>query len=256
MIELDVASLQHWLRQFIWPLMRISAFFMTAPILSAQMVSPRIRLLLALMLTLAVAPSLKDLPQPDFLSPASIVLVIQQLLIGIGMAMFLQIMMHAFVMTGQIVSMQMGLGFASMNDPSSGVVVTVVSQFYLMLATLLFLGLNGHLVMIEVLVESFRTLPVGAEIGPDRMQSVIGWGSWLFGASLLMALPAMTALLIINSTLGVITRAAPQLNIFAIGFPLMLVLGLLIVWANMSSVLPQFERFSGEALQAMRQWVS
>jgi flagellar biosynthetic protein FliR len=256
MIELDIASLQHWLRQFMWPLIRISAFFMTAPILSAQMVSPRIRLLLAVLLTMAIAPSLQNLPQPDFLSPESILLVIQQMLIGIGMAMFLQILMHTFVMTGQIVSMQMGLGFASMNDPSSGVVVTVVSQFYLMMATLLFLALNGHLIMIEVLAESFRTLPVGAEIGPGRMQTLVGWGSWLFGAALLMALPAMTALLIINCTLGVITRAAPQLNIFAIGFPLMLVLGLLIVWANMSSVMPQFERYSGEALTAMREWVN
>ncbi|MET0380158.1 MAG: flagellar biosynthetic protein FliR [Spongiibacteraceae bacterium] len=256
MIELDVAALQHWLQQFMWPLMRISAFIMTAPVLSAQMVSPRMRLLLALLLTLAVAPSLQDMPQPDFLSPASALLVIQQLLIGIGMALFLQIFMHTFVMTGQIIAMKMGLGFASMNDPANGVIVTVIGQFYLMLATLLFLGLNGHLVMIEVLTESFRTLPIGAEIGPERLQAVVGWGSWLFGAALLMALPAMTALLIINSTLGVITRAAPQLNIFAIGFPLMLVLGLLIMWANMASVLPQFERFNGEALQAMRQWVS
>lgn len=256
MIELDIVSLQHWLRQFMWPLIRIGAFFMTAPILSAQVVSPRIRLLLALLLTMAVAPSLHAMPQPDFLSPASTLLVLQQMLIGIGMALFLQILMHAFVMTGQIIAMQMGLGFASMNDPANGVIVTVVSQFYLMLATLLFLGLNGHLVMIDVLVESFRVLPVGAEIGAGRLQTVVGWGSWLFGAALLMSLPAMTALLIINCTLGVITRAAPQLNIFAIGFPLMLVLGMLIMWANMSSVLPQFERFSGEALQAMRQWIS
>src|SRR5262245_22448348 len=165
MIELDIVALQHWLRQFLWPLMRIGAFFMAAPILSAQVVSPRVRLLLALLLTMAVAPSLHNMPQPDFLSPASALLVLQQLLIGIGMALFLQILMHAFVMTGQIVAMQMGLGFASMNDPANGIVVTVISQFYLMLATLLFLALNGHLVMIDVLVESFRTLPVGAEIG-------------------------------------------------------------------------------------------
>lgn len=256
MIELDLATLQHWLNQFLWPLIRISSFFMTAPVISAQVVSSRIRLLLALLVTMAIAPTLHNLPQPDFLSPASSLLVVQQLLIGIGMAMFLQILMHIFVMSGQIISMTMGLGFASMNDPANGVTVTVVSQFYLMIATLLFLGLNGHLVMIEVLAESFHTLPIGVDLGADRLMSVVGWGSWLFGSALLLALPAMTALLIINCTLGVITRAAPQLNIFAIGFPLMLVLGLLILWANMSSVMPQFERFSGEALLAMRQWVT
>jgi flagellar biosynthetic protein FliR len=253
-IEFDIASLQHWLNQFLWPLVRVGAFMMAAPVIGAQVVSPRIRLLLTLLLTLAIAPTLRNLPQPDFLSPASILLVAQQILIGVGMALFLQILLHTFVMAGQIIAMKMGLGFASMNDPSNGVVVTVVSQFYLLIATLLFLALNGHLVMIDVLTESFRTLPVGADIGIERLQTVVGTGSWLFGAALLMALPAMTALLIINCTLGVITRAAPQLNIFAIGFPLMLVLGLLIMWANMASVLPQFERFSGEALSAMRAW--
>lgn len=255
MIEFDIASLEHWLRQFLWPLTRVGAFMMAAPIVGAQVVPARIRLLLALLLTMAIAPTLHDLPQPDFLSPASVVLVAQQVLIGIGMGLFLQILMHTFVMSGQIIAMKMGLGFASMNDPSNGVVVTVVSQFYLLIATLLFLALNGHLVMIEVLTDSFRTLPIGADIGSGRLQTLVGWGSWLFGAALLMSLPALTALLIINSTLGVITRAAPQLNIFAIGFPLMLVLGLLIMWANMASVLPQFERFSGEALNAMRAWV-
>lgn len=256
MLQLDVAALQHWLNQFIWPLMRVSGFFMAAPIFGTQVVPPRIRLLLALLLTLAIAPSLRDLPTPDFLSPFAVILVAQQLLIGIGLAFFLQVMLHTFVMAGQIIAVTMGLGFASMNDPVNGVSVTVISQFYLMLASLLFLGMNGHLVMVDVLVESFRTLPVGADIGGHRLQALLGWGSWMFGAGLLMSLPAVTALLIINCSLGVITRAAPQLNIFAIGFPLMLALGLLILWANMGNVLPQFERYSGEALAAMRQWVA
>lgn len=255
MLQFDIAALQHWLNQFLWPLMRVSGFFLAAPIFGTQVVPQRVRLLLALLLTLAVAPSLRDLPTPDFLSPLSVLLVAQQLLIGLGMAFFLQVLLHAFVMSGQMVAVTMGLGFASLNDPVNGVVVTVISQFYLMLATLLFLSMNGHLVMVDVLVESFRTLPVGAEVGAERMQSLVGWGSWMFGAALLMALPAVTALLIINCTLGVITRAAPQLNIFAIGFPLMLLLGLMILWANMANVLPQFERYSSEALAVMRTWV-
>jgi flagellar biosynthetic protein FliR len=256
MLQLDVAALQHWLNQFLWPLMRISGFFMAAPVIGAQVVPPRIRLLLALLFTLAIAPTLRGLPTPDLLSPLSAVLVAQQLLIGVGMAFFLQILMHAFVMSGQLIASTMGLGFASMNDPVNGVTVAVVSQFYLMLATLLFLSFNGHLVMIDVLAESFRTLPVGMDIGAGRLHTLAGWGSWMFGAALLMALPAVTALLIINCSLGVITRAAPQLNIFAIGFPLMLLLGLLIIWANLASVLPQMDRYSNEVLNAMRAWVA
>lgn len=228
---------------------------MVAPIVGAALVPPRVRLLFALLLTMMVAPALHDLPAPDFLSPLSIVMVAQQLLIGIGLAYFLQMLMQAFVAFGQIVAMQMGLGFASMNDPINGVSVTSVSQFYLLMVTLLFLATNGHLVMIDVLIESFRTLPVGADIGGARLQTLVGWASWMFSAGLLMSLPAVTALLIINCSLGVITRAAPQLNIFAIGFPLMLVLGMLILWASMASALPNFERYSRETLEAMRLWV-
>lgn len=255
MIEFDIAALQHWLNQFLWPLMRISGFCMVAPILGTALVPPQVRVLFSVLLTMLVAPALHDLPHPDLLSPASVIIVAQQLLIGIGLALFLQMLMQAFVTFGQIAAMQMGLGFASLNDPMNGVSVASVSQLYLMLVTLLFLAINGHLVMIDVLIESFRSLPVGADIGSGRLQGLVGWASWMFAAGLLMALPAITALLIINCSLGVITRAAPQLNIFAIGFPFMLVLGMLILWASMASMLPHFERYSHEALEAMRVWV-
>ncbi len=256
MIEFDIAALQHWLNQFMWPLIRISGFCMVAPIFGAALVPARVRLLFSLLLTMMVAPALHDLPTPDFLSPASVVLVAQQLLIGIGLAYFLQMLMQAFVAFGQIISMQMGLGFASMNDPINGVSVATVSQFYLLMVTLLFLAINGHLVMIDVLVESFRTLPIGVDVGGARLLTLIGWASWMLAAALLMALPAVTALLIINCSLGVITRASPQLNIFAIGFPFMLVLGMLILWASMATILPNFERYSSEALEAMRLWIA
>lgn len=255
MLQFDIATLQAWVGQFLWPLIRIGAFFMVAPVIGTQMVPMRIRLILTLLVTLAIAPQLSGLPQVDALSPASVVMVAQNLLIGIAMAFFLQLMLQAFVMMGQIIAMQMGLGFASLNDPTNGVVVTVVSQFYLFLATLLFLAMNGHLVMIDVLVESFHTLPVAGATAGDGLMALVGQGSWLFAAATLMALPAITALLIINCTLGVMTRAAPQLNIFAIGFPMMLVLGLFIIWANLINFLPAFERYSGEALGMMRDWI-
>jgi flagellar biosynthetic protein FliR len=254
-LQLDIATLQSWVGQFLWPLVRIGAFFMVAPVIGTQMVPPRIRLLLALLVTMAIAPQLGGLPRLDALSPLSVVLVAQNLLIGIALAFFLQLMLQTFVMMGQIIAMKMGLGFASLNDPTNGVIVTVVSQFYLFLATLLFLAMNGHLVMIDVLVESFHTLPVDAAIGGERLMALVSQGSWLFAAAALMALPAVTALLIINCTLGVMTRAAPQLNIFAIGFPMMLVLGMFIIWANLVNFLPSFERYSGEALAMMRAWI-
>jgi flagellar biosynthesis protein FliR len=256
LFELDIAALQHWLRQFMWPMIRVSGFCMMAPILGTALVPPRVRLLLALLIVMMLAPHLENVPQLDFLSPAAVVVAVQQLLIGVGLALFLQMLIQAFVVFGQIVAMQMGLGFASLNDPVNGITVTSVAQFYLMMVTLLFLGINGHLVMIDVLAESFRTLPITANIGSARLESFTGAASWMFAAALLMALPAVTALLVINCTLGVITRAAPQLNIFAIGFPLMLVLGMLILWASMADVLPNFERYSDEILQMMRVWIA
>ncbi|MDB6062947.1 MAG: flagellar biosynthetic protein FliR [Verrucomicrobiaceae bacterium] len=256
MFQLDIATLQNWLHLLLWPLMRISAFCMVAPIFSAAFVPPRVRLIFSILLTLIIAPTLQNLPHPDMLSLESVLMVAQQLLIGIGLALFLQMLMQAFVVSGQFIATQMGLGFSSLNDPMNGVSVTTVSQLYLMMATLLFLSLNGHLVMIDVLIESFRTLPVGMEIGDNRLQTLFGWGSWMFAAALMMALPAVTALLIINCSLGVVTRAAPQLNIFAIGFPLMLLLGFLILWTSLGNVLPNFERYNGEVLDIMRQWVS
>jgi flagellar biosynthetic protein FliR len=254
--DFDIAALQHWLHQFMWPLIRVSGFVMVAPILGTALVPPRVRLLLSLLIVIMLAPNLHIAPQGDFLSPASVVLAAQQLLIGVGLALFLQMLLQAFVMFGQMAAMQMGLGFASLNDPANGVSVTVVAQFYLLLVTLLFLGINGHLVMIDVLAESFRTLPIGVDIGADRLHVLVGWASWMFAAGLLMAMPAVAALLIVNCSLGVITRAAPQLNIFAIGFPLMLLLGLLILWASMANVLPNFETYSTEILQQMRDWVA
>lgn len=255
MLELDIEALQLWVAQFMWPLIRVGAFFMVAPIIGTQLVPARVRLILTMLVVMAIAPQLPPPPTVDPLSPLSVALIAQQLLIGVGLGFFLQLMLHAFVMSGQIIATKMGLGFASMNDPANGVVVTVVSQFYLMLITLLFLSLNGHLVMIEVLVESFTVLPIGAGVGSERLGDLVGWGSWMFAAAALMSLPAVTALLIINCTLGVITRAAPQLNIFAIGFPMMLTLGLFILWVMMGTVLPHFERYSAETLLAMREWL-
>lgn len=253
MLELDVAQLQTWVAQYAWPFVRVGAFMMAAPIIGTQVVPARIRLILALMTTLALAPN-TDPVAPLTLSGETVVLALQQMLIGLGLAFFLQVLLHLFVMAGQIMAMKMGLGFASMVDPANGVSVTVVSQFYLMLVTLLFIAVNGHLAMLEVLAESFWRLPVGTALPAESFYQLVEWGRWMFGGAALMALPAVTALLIINCSLGVVTRAAPQLNIFVIGFPMMMVMGIIIIWASLAGVMPQFERYTGEALAAMRDW--
>lgn len=156
------------------------------------------------------------------------------------------------MIAGQIISIQMGMGFASMVDPTNGVSVAVIGQFLTMLVTLLFLAMNGHLVVFEVMTESFTTLPVGSGLVVNHFWELVGRLSWVLGATLLLVLPAITALLVVNIAFGVMTRAAPQLNIFSIGFPLTLVLGMGIFWVGMADILNQYQPLATDALQFLR----
>ena len=138
-----------------------------------------------------------------------------------------------------------------MVDPTNGVSVPVLGQFMLMLVTLLFLAINGHLVALEILAESFVTLPYGQGFMVNHYWTLAGKLSWVIGAGLLLTLPAVTALLVINLAFGVMTRAAPQLNIFSIGFPLTLALGLVIYWISLSDFGSLFQALASDALQQL-----
>ncbi|WPC06612.1 flagellar biosynthetic protein FliR [Pseudomonas sp. MBLB4123] len=253
MIELSATQIGGWVGSFLLPLFRIAALLMSMPIIGTQLVPMRVRLYLALAICLVLMPTLPAMPQVDALSLRSLVLIAQEVLIGVMLGFSLQLFFHAFLVAGQIVSMQMGLGFASMVDPTNGVSVPVVGQFFLMLVTLLFLAMNGHLVVFEVLAESFVTLPVGEGLLTDHYWTLATKLGWVMGAALMLVLPAITALLVVNLAFGVMTRAAPQLNIFSIGFPLTLVLGLAIVWIGMADILAQYQLLVGEALQFLRE---
>ena len=143
----------------------------------------------------------------------------EQILIGVMLGFVLQLFFQVFIVSGQLLAMQMGLGFASMIDPANGVSVPVIGQFFNMLVILLFFAMNGHLVVLEILTESFVTLPIGGWlVGTNHFWEVAGKLGWVLGAGLLLVLPAITALLVVNLAFGLMTRAAPQLNIFSIGF--------------------------------------
>lgn len=248
--NLEISS---WVGRHLWPLFRIASFMMVVPIIGTQLVPVRVRLGIALLLTLVVVPNLGPMPQVDALSLASLEVIFYQVLIGTGMGFMVLVLFQLFVVAGQAISMQMGLGFASMMDPANGVSVAVLSQFYLMLVTLLFLAMNGHLVMIEVLVESFRSIPIGLQgYSMEGLSQLFSLLSWMFVGALLIALPAVTALLVVNLSFGVMTRAAPQMNIFSLGFPFSVVFGLVVVWISMSGVLPQFQNLTEEMFAMLR----
>jgi flagellar biosynthetic protein FliR len=181
-------------------------------------------------------------PAVDPFSLEAVLIILQQLVIGVAMGFSIQLVFSAVTTGGQIIAMQMGLGFASMVDPQNGTQVPVLSQLYLLLVTLLFLGFNGHLVMIEVVAESFTALPVAADgLTRNGLWLLAGWGSQMFAGALWLALPAVASLLVVNIAFGVMARAAPQLNIFAIGFPVALMMGFVVILFTLPAVVPQFE---------------
>lgn len=236
-------------------LFRVASVFMTMPVFGTQLLPARVRLFMAMILTLLVAPQIPLAPELDPLSLGTWVVIAEQILIGAAMGFMLQLLFQIHVLAGQIIAMQMGLGFASMNDPSMGISVAVVGQVFTMLVTLLFLTLNGHLVVIEVLVESFTTLPIGETLGAADFYTLVLRFSWVLAAALLIGLPAIIALLIVNLSFGVMMRAAPQLNIFSIGFPLTLVFGLFILWVMLGNVGAEYQALAAESLVWLRELV-
>ena len=174
MLQLTDAQIATWVASFILPLFRIAAVLMTMPIIGTKMVPGRIRLYLALAITVVVVPGLPPMPEVNPLSLSGLLLIAEQILIGAVFGLSLQLFFQIFVVAGQVVAIQMGMAFASMVDPVNGVNVAVVSQFLSMLVTLLFLSMNGHLVVFEVITESFTTLPVGTGLMVNHYWDLVG----------------------------------------------------------------------------------
>ncbi|MCU1752526.1 flagellar biosynthetic protein FliR [Pseudomonas sp. 6D_7.1_Bac1] len=252
LLALTDAQISTWVASFMLPLFRVGAVLMTMPVFGTTLVPRRIRMYFALAITVVITPGLPPMPQVNPLDLSGLLLIAEQILIGSLLGFSLQLFFQAFVVAGQIISIQMGMGFASMVDPTNGVSAAVIGQFLTMLVTLLFLGMNGHLVVFEVLTESFTTLPVGSATLVNHFWEMAGKMGWVLGAAMLLVLPAITALLVVNIAFGIMTRAAPQLNIFSIGFPLTLVLGLVIFWVSLGDILNQYQPLATEALQLLR----
>jgi flagellar biosynthetic protein FliR len=219
---------------FAAPFLRISGMMIVAPIFSAPGFNARTRALLAILIAALVAPSLPAPPFETVFSMRGLLGAFTEIGVGLIMGFVLQLAFAAAVFAAQAQSMTMGLGFAMAVDPQNGVQVPVVAQMFVILVTLLFLTLDGHLLLIAAVVESYNLVPVGAIGIPSiSLSRVVGLGTLVFTWGIVMALPVLTALLFINIALGVITRAAPQLNIFAVGFPVTIISGLLIMFIVM-----------------------
>jgi flagellar biosynthetic protein FliR len=220
---------------FLWPMLRISALMITAPIFSLSAFNTRMRILVALVLAWLVYP-LYSWPVIDPTSAQGLLEVFNQIMIGATMGLILQIVVAAVVVAGQSIAAAMGLSMANMIDPNMGN-VPVISQLLIVMSTLIFVGFGGHAILLGLILESFNTLPIGTDILNQAVYGrVLQWSSMMFLGAVLMALPVMVSLLFINVGLGIVTRAAPSLNIFAVGFPAMIMAGLVILIISLDSI--------------------
>lgn len=235
------AQLSEIVATWFWPFVRIAALLTVAPVFGTRSVPVRVRMGLALALTLVVAPVVSSrLPDVELFSAQGVLVTGQQVLVGLSIGFAMRLLFTVLEVAGQLVAQLMGLGFAAMVDPQSGVQVPVVSQLYVIVATLAFLALDGHLLLIRALADSFEALEIaGAGVGQDALWALVAQGGWVFSSALLVALPSMAALLVVNLAFGVMTRAAPQLNVFAVGFPVVLILGFVIMLITLPSLVFQ-----------------
>ena len=243
MFTVTTAQLDGWLAAFVYPFFRILALASSAPVLSHSSVPYPVRIGLALLVTAIVAPTLPAVAAVSPMSAAGMVVVVQQVLVGAAVGFAMQIIFAAVEIAGDVIGLQMGLAFAGFIDPQSATESPVIGNFLTMSLMLLFLAVDGHLGLIAALVDTFRTFPVGGGfLGGFDPSTLALAGRDLFATGLQLALPVVAALLLANVALGVLTRTAPQLNLFAIGFPVTLMVGMLMLLFALPFMFPLLEQ--------------
>jgi flagellar biosynthesis protein FliR len=251
-LTLNAADVSMWVSRMWWPALRVSGFVLTAPAASEAVVPGPVKIVLTLALTFLLAPLVEVPTGLSIFSAPGMLAAVLELLIGVSIGMVVQLTFEALVFAGQSISLTMGLGFATLVDPQHGAQVPVLGQMFMIFGTLIYLSINGHLMLLGALADSFHTLPIGAtHVGPDFLMSVVLWGARVFDTGLLIALPAVIALVIVNLALGVVTRAAPQLNLFGIGFTITLLSGFFVLLSGLDGIMSGITALINSALMAV-----
>ncbi|SCC91132.1 flagellar export pore protein [Thiomonas sp. X19] len=235
MIDFTSIQIETWIGAFFWPFLRVLAMLSVAPVFGATQIPIQVRVGLAVLIAVALAPALPAMPPVQLGSGLAWMLVVQQLLVGAVIGLAMTLILSAVQLAGSIIGLQMGLGFSTLFDPVQGVQVTTLASFLNLLAMLLFVSLNGHLLLLAVLARSFVLIPVGPALGlgAATWHALALEGSALFSLGLALAAPVLGVLIIANLGLATLSKLAPQLNLFAIGFPLFFALGFLALYLLM-----------------------
>lgn len=252
MLTIHASDLQVWIVQLLWPLTRILGCIAVIPLFSHPAIPQRIKLAIGIVITLAILPSIQ-VPTIEVLSWPGLLSLLAQFLIGISMGFVMRVLFTAVEMAGFMMGMSMGLGFASFYDPQAEGQTNAVAQFVTLLSLLIFVSLDGHLIVVAVMLQSFETMPISLQHWQLNSQGIASMGAHIFSQGLLLGLPVIASLLITNMALGILTKAAPQFNIFGIGFPITIGVGLLMIWLSLPSMIQPINHWLVDAQQQMLQ---
>jgi flagellar biosynthesis protein FliR len=252
MFSVTYAQLNGWLTAFLWPFVRILALVATAPMIGHASVPARVKISLAAFIAIIVAPTLGPLPTATVFSAQGIWILVNQFLIGAALGFTMQIVFAAIEAAGDFIGLQMGLGFATFFDPHASGATPVLGRFLNAIAMLAFLAFDGHLQVFAALAESFQLLPVSADLlHAPGWRAIAAFGSAVFAMGLLLALPVVAAVLIANLALAILNRAAPQIGVFQIGFPVTMLVGMLLVQLMLPNMIPFFGRLFDTGIDMM-----
>lgn len=231
MISISSVDWNQWVALYFYPFVRIAAWLAVDPLLGNRSVPNSIRLTLAVVLAVVIAPTLPAVEAVPPASAAGVLILMQQIAVGLSLGFALRIAFTAIEMAGQFIGVQMGLSMASLYDPVNGAQTPVLGQFLTVTTALVLLATNGHHQVIAALWTSFHDVPIAATpLAGGGFLSLVDWAGTIFSTGLHIALPITAALLTANLALGMMTRAAPQMNIFSVGFPITLSAGLLTLY--------------------------
>jgi len=215
--------------------LRIGAFLIASPFFGGSAVPLQVRIIMAVLLGVAVVTTVEVPDWQAFAGLNGLQVILTELAIGISSGLILTIWFSAALLAGEKIASSAGLGFAAQIDPDSGGQTPVVSKTFSLFLTVIFLSWNGHLLVLRAVADSYTYLPVGATPAfPVLIQSGIAAAGSMFLAATIIMLPLTAFLMAINLVIGVITRSAPQLNLFSFGFPISMIgiFVLLYLWVD------------------------
>ena len=257
MLSISDADLVRWLGEFFWPFLRTLALFAAAPGFSSTAVPARVKVALAFVIAAVLAPVIQH-SAPLTLSVAAVVLVFEQIAVGLALGFAMQLTLAAMAFAGDFVGVQMGFGFAGLLDAQNRFEVPVMADLFGLVGLLLFLSLNGHLILIGVLVKSFEVVPISPEAGV----TVQGWhalasaGALLFQMGVWLALPVVAILLAAQLAMALLSRVAPQINLMSVGFSVLMWVGIAATIAVLPFFVPAVEHMIAAGLKVGRAVIS